>query len=50
MSFNIADVFELAVDHYAEREYVVCDPRRIPPQLLARSTPPRARVREKNAV
>ncbi len=28
MSFNIADVFELAVDHYAEREYVVCDQQR----------------------
>ena len=28
MSFNIADVFELAVDHYAEREYLVCDHQR----------------------
>ncbi|MAV75237.1 MAG: hypothetical protein CL691_01265 [Cellvibrionales bacterium] len=28
MSFNIADVFELAVDHYAKREYVVCDQQR----------------------
>ena len=28
MSFNIADVFELAVDHYAEREYLVCDQQR----------------------
>lgn len=28
MSFNIADVFELAVDHYAEREYLVCGQQR----------------------
>ena len=28
MSFNIADVFELAVDHFAEREYLVCDHQR----------------------
>lgn len=28
MSFNIADVFELAVDHYADREYLVCDHQR----------------------
>ncbi len=28
MSFNLADVFELAVDHYAEREYLVAEGKR----------------------
>lgn len=28
MSFNLADMFELAVDHYSDREYIVIDGRR----------------------
>src|SRR5882672_4077848 len=28
MEFNLADLFENAVDHFAEREYLVCDGKR----------------------
>jgi hypothetical protein len=28
MEFNLADLFENAVDHFGEREYLVCDPVR----------------------
>ena len=28
MEFNLADMFENAVDHFADREYLVCDGKR----------------------
>ncbi len=38
MEFNLADLFEHAVDHFGEREYLVCDgERRTYAELEARA-------------